>query len=57
MAVIAAYMLNINLTSEEIDKLGTTEGGSLWTAAISLLLFIYCVIKLRKEETTNNINQ
>ena len=57
MAVVAAYMLNINLTNEEIDQVGTTEGGSIWVAVISVVLFMSCIKKLTENISINTINQ
>lgn len=47
MAVVAAYMLNINLTTDEYEKVGTIDNGTIWMAAVSLLLFALCVYKIR----------
>ena len=47
MAVVAAYMLNINLTTEELDKVGTIDSGTIWMALVSFFLFAICVYKIR----------
>lgn len=57
MAVIAAYMLNINLTSDEYEKVGTVDNGTIWMAAVSIILFMLCLKKLIESKTINNINQ
>ena len=57
MAVVAAYMLNINLTSDEYEKIGTIDNGTIWMAAVSIILFMLCLKKLIESKTINNINQ
>lgn len=50
MATIAAYMLNTELTTDQIEKVGTIDNGTLWTAIVSLLLFSICAIKIKKSK-------
>ncbi|MBR5532145.1 MAG: CPBP family intramembrane metalloprotease [Bacteroidales bacterium] len=47
MAVVAAYMLNINLTTDEYEKVGTVDNGTIWMALVSLILFAGCVYKIK----------
>lgn len=47
IAVVAAYMLNINLTTDEYEKVGTVDNGTIWMALVSLILFAGCVYKIR----------
>ena len=47
MAVVAAYMLNINLTTDEYEKVGTVDNGTIWMALVSLILFAGCIYKIR----------
>ncbi|MBO5721071.1 MAG: CPBP family intramembrane metalloprotease [Bacteroidales bacterium] len=47
MAVVAAYMLNINLTTDEYEKVGTVDNGTIWMALFSLILFAGCVYKIK----------
>ena len=51
MAVVAAYMLNINLTTDEYEKVGTVDNGTIWMALVSLLLFAGCVYKIKGKES------
>lgn len=56
MAVVAAYMLNINLTTDEYEKVGTVDNGTIWMALISLVLFSGCVYKIRGKRVVSYIN-
>lgn len=47
MAVMGAYMLNQNLSTDDFEKVGTIENGTIWAALISLILFALCVKKLK----------
>ena len=53
MAVVAAYMLNINLTTDEYEKVGTVDNGTIWMALVSLILFAGCVYKIRGKKVVN----
>ena len=53
MAVVAAYMLNINLTTDEYEKIGTVDNGTIWLALISLFLFAGSVYKIRGKRVVN----
>lgn len=56
MAVVAAYMLNINLTTDEYEKVGTVDNGTIWMALVSLFLFAGCVYKIKGKRVVSNIN-
>ena len=56
MAVVAAYMLNINLTTDEYEKVGTVDNGTIWMALVSLLLFAICVYKIKGKRVVSYIN-
>lgn len=51
MAVVAAYMLNINITTDEYEKVGTVDNGTIWMTLVSLLLFAGCVYKIKGKES------
>lgn len=57
MAVVAAYMLNINLTTEELDKVGTIDNGTIWMALVSLILFAGCIYKIKEKSQKSEINE
>ena len=56
MAVVAAYMLNINLTTDEYEKIGTVDNGTIWMALISLVLFAGCIYKIKENRVVSYIN-
>lgn len=56
MAVVAAYMLNINLTTDEYEKVGTVDNGTIWMALVSLALFALCVYKIKGKRVVSYIN-
>ena len=53
MAVVAAYMLNINLTTDEYEKVGTVDNGTIWMALVSLILFAGCVYKIKRRKVVS----
>ena len=56
MAVVAAYMLNKNLTTDEYEKVGTVDNGTIWMALVSLLFFAICVYKIKGKRVVSYIN-
>ena len=53
IAVVAAYMLNINLTTDEYEKVGTVDNGTIWMALVSLILFASCVYKIKRRKVVS----
>lgn len=56
MAVVAAYLLNLNLTTDEYEKVGTIDNGTIWMALVSLVLFAGCIYKIKENRVVNYTN-
>lgn len=53
MAVVAAYLLNLNLTTDEYEKVGTIDNGTIWMALVSLVLFAGCIYKIKGKKVVS----
>ena len=53
MAVVAAYLLNLNLTTDEYEKVGTIDNGTIWMALVSLVLFAGCIYKIKENRVVS----